>query len=94
MWVGVKMSSQEDTRSFEEILMAFDVLRYWVVGRMKILTEESLIPADAECKRRARFEMEDVEPVGKSIPAVISLPIEIMEGERPAEAKEFEVERV
>lgn len=45
---------------------------------------ESLIPADAEWRSRARLLAFDVEPSGQSIPAVISLPIEIID--RGAEA--------
>lgn len=44
---------------------------------------ESLIPADAECSKRAMLYHEEVPPVGQSRPLVISLPMEIMVGCTP-----------
>jgi hypothetical protein len=55
---------------------------------------ESLMPADAEWSRRAIFAKEEVFPRGQRSPAVISLPMEIMERGREALAKELEVARV
>jgi len=55
---------------------------------------ESLIPADAEWRIRARFAGLLVEPRGKSIPAVISFPIDTIDRETPAAWNALQVSRV
>jgi hypothetical protein len=56
--------------------------------------EEFFIPAEAECRRRAMLAYELVDPRGQRRPAVISLPIEIIDGVSEAAAKALEMWRV
>ena len=46
----------------------------------------SLMPHAAECSRAAMLYQEEVPPRGQRRPVRISLPIEIMDGDRPADA--------
>jgi hypothetical protein len=43
------------------------------------LSDESLMPADAECSKRATLENDEVDPSGKRSPLVISFPIDMIE---------------
>lgn len=72
----------------------FQPLSRWIMIFGLGLRLESLIPAEAECKRVAMLWYDEVEPSFQSRPAVISLPILMIDGLIPAAAKELETSNV
>jgi hypothetical protein len=74
--------------------LQFQPLSVWIMILGLLVRVESLIPAEAECRRRARFAGEPVLPRGQSMPAVISLPMDIIERGAEADWKLLQTESV
>lgn len=72
----------------------FQPLSRWIIILGTGERFESLMPADAECRSLAMLENDEVVPSGQRSPAVISLPIDIMDKGREADAKLLEVASV